>query len=156
MYIGRKVKPAFPRFTLYTTRHWCAIGRLNKVKLETGNYDTLTLRNWLGHSNIQTTMTYIRDAEQYMKRDPFDWFQRVLKFPTNVKVEEENTLKISTRPKKRVLTEIPSRSASGPEEICIVFSEGFQSKQLGKIAVSIFTFYFLKLFFFLFFKLFRG
>ena len=115
----RRIKPLYPKFTLYATRHWCAIARLIRSKLKTGTWDTLDVRNWLGHTNVKTTVGYLRDAEQYMKLAPYDWFQRVLKFQKykNKKMEEENTLKISTRPKKRVLVRFSPRSAYGPEEI---------------------------------------
>jgi len=44
-------------------------------KKETGKFDTYTVKNWLGHEGIQTTMTYVRDAKQYMRQAPFDWFK---------------------------------------------------------------------------------
>ena len=33
----------------------------------------------LGHTQIQTTMSYIKDAKDYYKQAPFDWINRTLK-----------------------------------------------------------------------------
>lgn len=80
MLMMRLVKPFFPKFSLYCTRHWCAIGQLIKTKIELKHLDVYSVRNWLGHSEIQTTMTYVRDAKQYMRQAPFDWFKYIMKY----------------------------------------------------------------------------
>jgi len=82
------------------------IATLIKSKLETGNYDMYEVRDTLGHENIQTSTNYIRNAKQYMKLAPYDWFKRVLKFnksSTNY-IKEENTLKSILWPKTTLST----------------------------------------------------
>ena len=60
-------------------RHWCAVTRLIKTKVETGNFDVFTVRNWLGHEKITTTEGYIRYTEQYYQQLPEDWISLILK-----------------------------------------------------------------------------
>jgi len=79
MFMTRKIKPIFPEYQPYVSRHWCAIGKLIKSKLETKKYDIYDVKDWLGHSEIQTTMGYVRDVKQYMRLAPYDWFKRLLK-----------------------------------------------------------------------------
>lgn len=89
------VLPIYPKYQPYISRHWCAIALLIKEKLETNHWNEFKVRNRLGHDRVQTTMTYIRDAEQYMQLAPRDWFKCVLKYH---KVEE-STLKTKIIPK---------------------------------------------------------
>ena len=91
MFLNKYVKPIYPWYHPYISRHWCAIAKLIQTKIETEHYDEYQVRNWLGHEQIQTTMDYIRDAEQYYKLAPYDWFKRVLK--NHHRIVEENTLK---------------------------------------------------------------
>ena len=49
------------------------VARLIKTKVETGNFDVFTVRNWLGHEKITTTEGYIRYTEQYYQQLPEDW-----------------------------------------------------------------------------------
>jgi len=79
MFITRHVRLVFPEYQPYVSRHWCAIGRLIKAKLETKNFDIYEVKDWLGHEEIQTTMTYVRDAKQYLQIAPYDWFRYILK-----------------------------------------------------------------------------
>lgn len=48
-------------------------------KKETGKFDAYTVKNWLGHEEIQTTENYIRYAEQYYNQLPVDWIGCALK-----------------------------------------------------------------------------
>jgi integrase len=81
--IGQKLseygKKIWRYFTPYDMRHWCAIARLIKTKVETGSYDAYSVRNWLGHEKITSTESYIRYAEQYCRQLPVDWIARALK-----------------------------------------------------------------------------
>lgn len=79
MFMSRHVKPIFPEYQPYVSRHWCAIAKLIKTKLETKNFDIYEVRDWLGHTKIETTMAYVRDTQQYMQSAPYDWFKYVLK-----------------------------------------------------------------------------
>jgi len=104
MYVNRKankeIKSIFPRYYNYTSRHWCAVARLIRTKIETKHFDVYEVKEWMGHTKIQTTMTYLQHAKFYYKKMPFDWIKRVLKF--HKKVGEQNTLKNPTRPKMGV------------------------------------------------------
>ena len=113
MFMTRMVKPFFPRYQPKISRHWCAIAQLIKTKIKTNHFDVYQVRNWLGHSEIQTTMGYISDSEQYYKLAPYDWFQRVLKYY----MIEENTKKSVQWSKGGVLTKISPRNRSGPTGI---------------------------------------
>ena len=81
--LGQKLskhgKEIWRYFQPYDMRHWCAVARLIKTKVETGNFDTYTVKNWLGHERITTTENYIRYAEQYYRQLPEDWIALALK-----------------------------------------------------------------------------
>ena len=83
-------KQIWEHFQPYDMRRWCAIARLIETKVENGKFDEFEVCDWLGHDDVKTTMTYIKDAKQYYERAPYNWLKRVLKFHT--KKEEENTL----------------------------------------------------------------
>jgi len=74
-----RVKQVWQPYQLYTMRHWCAIARLIKTKIETGRFDVWHVKNWLGHDSINTTETYIQYAEQYHRQAPYDWIRAILK-----------------------------------------------------------------------------
>ena len=100
-------------------RHWCAVARLIKTKTENGKFDTYTVKNWLGHEEMQTTENYIRYAEQYYNQLPVDWISCALK-PQNYMGgkhgKKDNKEKTNRTPIQGLLTKIPSRSRSGPAE----------------------------------------
>lgn len=79
MFMTRKVRPVFPEYQPYVSRHWCAIAKLINTKLETKRFDIYDVRDWLGHTKIETTMAYVRDAKQYMQHAPYDWFKYIMK-----------------------------------------------------------------------------
>jgi integrase len=78
-------KQIWKDFHPYDMRHWCAVARLIKTKVETGNFDCYTVKNWLGHTNMKTTEGYIRYAEQYYHELPVDWIACALKSHKNVR-----------------------------------------------------------------------
>ena len=86
-HLGHKLsehgKKIWPEFSPYDMRHWCAIARLIKTKVESKHYDKYVVKNWLGHENEGTTETYIEFAEQYYRLAPYDWIKRILKFHKN-------------------------------------------------------------------------
>ena len=96
-YLGKKLrdngKKVWMHYQPYVSRHWCAVSRLIEQKVKIDNFDVFPVKNWLGHEKIETTMNYIRHAEQYYKQAPYDWIKRVLKYHYNE--VEENTLKKS-------------------------------------------------------------
>ena len=67
---------------------FCAIARLIRTKIHSGSFDEFEVKEWLGHTKIQTTMSYIKDANHYYKLAPYDWINRVLKAAS--KNSEEN------------------------------------------------------------------
>ncbi|RLF56264.1 MAG: hypothetical protein DRN27_09760 [Thermoplasmata archaeon] len=93
---GKKVwKPFQP----YDMRRWCAIARLIETKVEHGTFDEFEVCDWLGHTDVKTTMIYIKDAKKYYKRAPYNWLKRILKnhYKKNV-MTEENALKNQDNP----------------------------------------------------------
>jgi hypothetical protein len=61
-------------------RDWSAIARLIRTKIETKKWDVRVVKNDLGHKEENTTEAYIRFAEKYYQKDPYDWLRAVLKF----------------------------------------------------------------------------
>ena len=88
--LSEQGKKVWKDFQPYDMRRWCAIARLIETKIENGKFDEFEVCDWLGHDDVKTTMTYIKDAKQYYKRAPYNWLKRVLKFQQNQK--EDNTL----------------------------------------------------------------
>jgi len=88
--LSEQGKQVWKDFQPYDMRRWCAIARLIETKIENGKFDEFEVCDWLGHDDVKTTMTYIKDAKQYYTRAPYNWLKRVLKFHKNQK--EDNTL----------------------------------------------------------------
>jgi len=80
MYLAPFVKPVWNDYKPKIMRDWSAIARLIRTKIETKKWDIRTVRDDLGHENEQTTESYVRFAENYYRRDPYDWLRSVLKF----------------------------------------------------------------------------
>ncbi len=80
MYLMPFCKPVWPDFKPRIMRDWSAIARLIRTKIETKKWDTRIVKNDLGHKHEKTTESYIRFAENYYRRDPYDWLRAVLKF----------------------------------------------------------------------------
>ena len=57
--------------------------------MENNRFDEYEVRDWLGHTEIGTSLAYLRDAKQYYRQASYNWIKRVLKFH---KSEELNTL----------------------------------------------------------------
>jgi len=119
-HLGHKLskygKQVWQPFQPYDMRHWCAVSRLINQKVKTGEFDVIPVKNWLGHEKIQTTMNYIRYAEQYYNQAPYDWMQVLLKFQ---KMEGQKGLKVvKVVPKQPQKTFVSSgnspRDQSGP------------------------------------------
>ena len=102
----QKIKKIFPEYYPYTARHFCAIARLIRTKIQTKHFDVYEIKEWLGHTKIETTMTYIKDAKYYYDLAPFDWIHRVLK--AMKKHGEDYSVKIGERPKYPLTDPIPS------------------------------------------------
>ena len=84
---GKQINPDFQP---YVTRHWNAVAMLIRSKLQSGHYDCYEVQRWLGHEKIATTETYIKYADNYYRRYPFDWIQHTLKFNTETFIKEES------------------------------------------------------------------
>jgi len=109
-------KQIWPHFQPYDLRRWCAVARLIETKVETGSYDEYEVYDWLGHTDIATTMIYVKQAKKYYRQYPYNWIQRVLRCsgnffnqlstqtPNNTLARaEENSLK-STKHQKTLLS----------------------------------------------------
>jgi len=73
-----KIRTVFPEYYNYTSRHWCAIARLIRTKLESKKFDEYEVMEYLGHTKTDTTMTYIKRAKFYFEQTGFDWISHVL------------------------------------------------------------------------------
>jgi len=122
MYLTPYVKPIWSDFKPKIMRDWCAIARLIRTKVETKSWDTRTVKNSLGHKYEKTTEAYIRYAENYYRKDPYDWLRSVLKFHSNSKrmkqyygSSQKKTTEILTNGKKRVTeVRVPPVEVNGP------------------------------------------
>ena len=85
MYLAPFVKPVWSDYKPKIMRDWCAIAQLIRTKIETNKWDTRTVKNALGHKYEKTTENYIKYAENYYRKDPYDWLRAVLKFHRNSK-----------------------------------------------------------------------
>ena len=83
--LNRKATPTiqtvFPQYYNYCSRHFSAVSRLIRTKLEHKTFDEYEVRDWLGHTKIETTMGYIKDAKHYYLLAQYDWINRALKTP---------------------------------------------------------------------------
>ena len=81
--LGQKLsvhgKKIWPHFRPYDMRHWCAVSRLIETKIQTGNFEPYTVKNWLGHTNISVTEKYIHFAEMYYNQCPKSWIHNALR-----------------------------------------------------------------------------
>jgi integrase len=77
--LSRYGKKMWPHFRPYDMRHWCAVARLIRTKVESRYFDTYHVRNWLGHNKPGTTEEYIKYAEQYYQEYPVDWISYILR-----------------------------------------------------------------------------
>ena len=51
------------------------------TKLRYKAFDEYEVKDWLGHTKIGTTMSYIKDAKHYYLLAPYDWIYRIFKVP---------------------------------------------------------------------------
>lgn len=72
-------KQIWPYFHPYDMRHWCAVARLIKNKVESKYFDVYQVKNWLGHEKMNTTEEYIKYAEQYYREMPVDWISYAIR-----------------------------------------------------------------------------
>jgi len=87
MWFERNVKPiaqkAYPRYYNYCSRHWNATARLIRSKIEDGRFDVKSVCFQMGHSKVGVTEGYTGHADYYYRKEPCDWFLRVLKYHPN-------------------------------------------------------------------------
>jgi len=74
MKLSRAVKPVWSGYYPYVSRHWCAVARLLEWNLK-----VIRVRDFLGHVKIETTMSYLRTANQFYDRNEKDWLKRALR-----------------------------------------------------------------------------
>lgn len=91
------IKEIFPEYHNYIARDFVAIGRLIRTKIQYKKFDEFEVKDWLGHTKIQTTMSYIKEAKHYYRLAPYDWINRVLKAANG----EENARSNIRRNQKR-------------------------------------------------------
>jgi len=77
-------KQIWPHFRPYDMRHWCAVARLIRNKVESKYFDVYQVKNWLGHDKMGTTEEYIKYAEQYYREMPVDWILFAMRNRKNV------------------------------------------------------------------------
>jgi hypothetical protein len=106
-------------FRSYDMRHWCAVARLIKTKVETRAFDVFHVQNWLGHEEITTTNTYINYATNYNNGMPVDWISLALK-PRQKRAEmtgQRDKEKTNRTPFSDLLPEFSPREYHGPVAI---------------------------------------
>lgn len=97
MFLERKAKPliktVFPEYHNYIARDFCAISRLIRTKLESNHFDIYEVKEWLGHTQIQNTIVYLKDAKKYFKIAPYDWINRTLRTKSGESVKNSRSPK---------------------------------------------------------------
>ena len=73
------IKVEWQPFHLYVFRHWCAIARLIHTKHISGVFSKEEVSWHLGHGDPGSTEAYLKHAEMYYRRYPFDWIGAVLR-----------------------------------------------------------------------------
>lgn len=109
-YLKKYVAEIYPDFHPYIWRHWCAIARLIRSKIETKHWDIWDVKEWMGHDKIDTTEDYVKFAKNYYRNAPYDWIRAVLKFyKTNTEFlgQQKGTTKVRKQDrKKKVLASV--------------------------------------------------
>jgi integrase len=77
--LSKHGKQIWEEFRPYDMRHWCAVARLIKTKVETKNFDIFEVQKWLGHEESSTTHIYVSQATDYYNHLPVDWISLALK-----------------------------------------------------------------------------
>jgi integrase len=113
--ISKHGKQIWKDFRPYDMRHWCAVARLIKTKVETKNFDIFQVQKWLGHEESSTTHIYVSQATDYYNHLPVDWISLALK-PSQMagKRDQEKNNRMHFL---SLLSGISSREESGPAEI---------------------------------------
>ena len=79
-FLCQHVKPVWSYYHPYVMRHWCAIARLIKSKVDTKKWDIWEVKEWLGHDKVTTTEGYVQYAKMYYRNASYDWIKALLKF----------------------------------------------------------------------------
>ncbi len=123
-HLGHKLsehgKKIWPYFRPYDMRHWCAVARLIETKIQTKHFEPMTVKNWLGHEEINTTENYIHYAEMYYNQHPVSWIHHALRSQKIRRGKHEGLLCKAPERNQRFLATLPvfsPVSCSGPAEI---------------------------------------
>lgn len=100
----------------YDMRHWCAVARLIKTKVETKTFDVFYVQKWLGHETSATTNTYISQATSYYSILPVDWVSLALK-PTQKLAGQRDMKKTNRMPNLALLPDFSPVENNGPVAI---------------------------------------
>ncbi len=99
-------------------RDWSAIARLIRTKIENKHFDTLTVKNDLGHKHEKTTEKYIKFAEKYYINDRFYWLSAVLKFhPSSNRMKD--LMKQQNWLEKEMITRLPTNGQNGVNAVSL-------------------------------------
>ena len=109
---GKKV---WKEFRPYDMRHWCAVARLIKTKVETKNFDIFQVQKWLGHEQNATTHIYVSQATDYYNHLTVDWISLALK-PSQMAGQRDQE-KIDRLRFLDLLTRFSPVEQNGPAEI---------------------------------------
>ena len=96
-------------------RHWCAVARLIKTKVETKNFDIFQVQKWLGHEQNATTHIHVSQATDYYNHLPVDWISLTLK-PSQMAGQQDQE-KIDRLRFLDLLTRLSPVEQNGPAEI---------------------------------------
>lgn len=83
IFINKIITPGiyeiYPEYYNYCSRHFCGVARLIRTFQKNGSYDIYEVSRHLGHTKLDTTLNYVKDARLYSKKFNYDWINRVLK-----------------------------------------------------------------------------
>jgi hypothetical protein len=116
MYLSPFCTAVWSDFKPKIMRDWSAIARLIRTKVETKKWDVRTVKNALGHKYEKTTESYIKFAEDYYRKDPYDWLRSVLKFHKS-SMRMLRLMKQEYGPSPKKITEILTNGKKGFIEV---------------------------------------
>jgi len=82
--------PVYDSYYPYCSRHWYATASLINTRLEHGVYGLMEVCDDMHHSSETVTKGYVRTANKWFKKAPYDWFAALLKY-TKSTVKEGKT-----------------------------------------------------------------
>jgi integrase len=123
--LSRAVKPVWNGYYPYISRHWCAVARLLEWNLK-----VIRVRDFLGHVKIETTMGYLRTANQFYDRNEKDWLKRALRKHKTVFGDSSLPKKPATAFQEKANFSVRTLSSTGTSPVEMYGPGGIRTRDL--------------------------